>query len=61
MFLVISEGCGVRFSNLLKKSRFVIARSDYCDAAISKCLIILITSLLRFARKDSEKTVSADC
>lgn len=48
-------------SSLLKKPCIVIARSDLCDAAISKYLIFLTTSLLRFARKDSKKTFSAAC
>jgi len=28
-----------RINGLLKKAGIVIARSDFCDAAISKCLI----------------------
>jgi len=39
-------------SRLLKNSRNVIARSDFCDAAIPKLLISLKSRLLRFARKD---------
>jgi hypothetical protein len=29
-----------RINGLLKKTGIVIARNDFCDAAISKCLIL---------------------
>jgi len=48
-------------SRLLKNSCNVIARSDFCDAAIYNLLICLTARLLRFARKDSKKTFSTAC
>ena len=45
----------------MKTPRYVIARSDFRDAAISQLLIFINERLLRYARKDGKKTFSTAC
>ena len=46
------------YNRLLKNLSHVIARSSFCDEAISNPLILLKARLPRFARTDRKKTFS---
>jgi len=48
-------------NRLLKNSSHVIARSSFCDKAISNPLILLKARLPRFTRNDRKKTFSTAC
>src|SRR4030042_4071434 len=48
-------------NRLLKNPSHVIARSSFCDEAISNPLILLKARLPRFARNDRKKTFSTAC
>ncbi|VUZ86602.1 hypothetical protein MELA_03007, partial [Candidatus Methylomirabilis lanthanidiphila] len=46
---------------VLKKSLYVIARSDFCDEAIYNLLFFMETGLPHFVRNDGKTSFSTTC